>query len=344
MAWLRAEIPHDHPSAPILGEERMGAAVAVSPEHLLTAHYLVLGATVAEVVGLDGRSRPVARVSLDHDSGLALLTVPGAGLEPAPLATGEGLKPGDPVFLLTGTGDKERRGASGHVTFVGPFEAFWEYMIDDAIMTTIVNPGLAGGPLLDLRGRVAGVVSLGLAAVGRYSLAIPVRHFLDQRERLEAGQPVPEAERHAWVGFYPQAKDDGIAISGVVPGGPAHAAGLERGDLLLSVDGHAVADLRQLYRALWRKHPREVVGMQVLRDESIHVVEVVAGDRYEFFKRKGLGTALQCWPCWSAPSRLCAALLWSRRRSRRRHLTSCGERRVAVVTSPRGRRTPGRRE
>jgi S1-C subfamily serine protease len=284
VAFLRASIPAQHPSAPVLGEERLGACVAVTAEHLLTAHYLVLGASSVEVVGLDGRPRPVTRISLDHDSGLALLAVEGAGFEPAALSGEEELQPGDPVFMITCTGDKERRGASGHVSFVGPFETFWEYMLDRAVMTTIVNPGLAGGPLLDGRGRVAGIVSLGLAAVGRYSLAIPTALFRECRARLESGEPSPESERHAWIGFYPQANEDGIAISGVVPGGPADSAGLQRGDLLVSVDGHAVRDLRHLYRALWRKGPGQIVGMQVLREESIHVVEVVAGDRYEFYK------------------------------------------------------------
>jgi serine protease Do len=267
----------------------MGAGIAVTPEQLLTVNYLVLGASETETVGLDGRTRPVSRISLDHDSGLALLTVEGAGFEPARLAEAVPPRPGDPVFMLTCTGDPERRdkgrpGASGHVVFVGPFEAFWEYMLDQAIMTTIVNPGLAGGPLLDQEGRVVGVVSLGLAAVGRYSLAIPTRLFLERRSRLESGHPVPGPERHAWVGFYPQASDGGIAISGVVPGGPAESAGLQRGDLLVSVDGHAVQNLRQLYRTLWRKHPGDTVGMQVLREQSIHVIEVVAGDRYDFYK------------------------------------------------------------
>jgi S1-C subfamily serine protease len=284
VAFLRAEVPAEHPSASILGEERMGASVAVTPEHLLTANYLVLGASRVEVVGLDGRTRPVARISLDHDSGLALLAVEGAGFEPARLSGEEELQPGDPVFMITCTGDRERRGATGHVSFVGPFEAFWEYMLDRAVMTTIINPGLAGGPLLDARGRLAGIVSLGLAAVGRNSLAIPTALFHARRARLESGEPPPVAERHAWVGFYPQASDDGLALSGVVPGGPADSAGLQRGDLLVSVDGHAVQDLRPLYRALWRKGPGEVVGMQVLRGKAIHVIEVVAGDRYEFYK------------------------------------------------------------
>ena len=284
VTFLRATIPAAHPSAPILGEERAGAAVAIATDRVLTAHYLVIGASSAEVTGIDGKTRAVTRATLDHDSGLALLTVEGADFEPARISPEEELRPGEPVFLLTCTGDKERRGASGHVSFVGPFEAFWEYMLDRAVMTTIVNPGLAGGPLLDQRGRVTGIVSLGLAAVGRYCLTIPVRLFLERRERLESGRPLPEAERRAWIGFYPQANDDGLAISGVVPGGPAETAGLQRGDLLVSVDGHAVQGLRPLYRALWRKRPGDVVGMQVLREEKIQVVEVVAGDRDEFFK------------------------------------------------------------
>jgi S1-C subfamily serine protease len=284
VVFLRATVPPEHPSAPILGEERMGAGVAVTPDHVLTAHYLVLGASNAEVVGLDGRERGVDRASVDHESGLALLTIEGAGFEPARLRGEEEVAPGDPVFLLTCTGEKERRGASGHVSFVGPFEAFWEYMLDRAVMTTMVNPGLAGGPILDGGGRVAGIVSLGLAAVGRYSLAIPTTLFHERRGVLESGQPASAAERRAWIGFYPQAHDDAVAISGVVPGGPADSAGLQRGDLLVSLDGHAVRNLRQLYRALWRKAPGEVVGMQVLREERIHVIEIVAGDRYEFYK------------------------------------------------------------
>ncbi len=261
----------------------MGGGVAITPGTILTAHYLVMGASALDVVGFDGKPRGVERVALDHESGLALLTLTRADLEPTRLADEE-MRPGDPAFMLTCTSDKERRGASGHVSFVGPFEAFWEYMLDRAIMTTIVNPGLAGGPLLDEHGRTTGIVSLGLAAVGRYSLAIPTTLFFARRALLESGEPMPAAERHAWIGFYPQVTDDAVAVSGIVTGGPAEGAGLQRGDLLVSVDGQPVRTLRQLYRTLWAKAPGEKVDMQVLREESIHVIEIVAGDRYDFYK------------------------------------------------------------
>jgi len=200
--YLHAEVPSRHPSASILGEERMGAGIAVGPDRVLTAHYLVLGASQVEVTALDGRANPTSRIALDHESGLALLTVERAELHPAVLSPVPA-RPGMPVFLLTCTGEQERRGAVGHVTTVGEFEAFWEYMLDDAIMTSAVNPGLAGGPLLDGHARVVGVVSLGLAAVARYTLAIPIELFTKRRALLESNEPMSSEERRAWIGFYP---------------------------------------------------------------------------------------------------------------------------------------------
>jgi S1-C subfamily serine protease len=271
---LHAEIPEDHPSAAILGGERYGAGVAISEHEVLTAHYLVLGSSRTSVSGLDGVARQAAQVRVDHETGLALLTLEGTPLAPARLASAAAVRPGLPVFLITSAGEGERKGATGHVSEVGPFEAFWEYMLDHAIMTTAINPGLAGGPLFEPTGGVIGVISLGLSAVARYSLAIPVDLYLAR----------PDYPRRAWLGFYPQNHEGGIMISGVVPGGPAERAGLQRGDLVLSVDGSQVSTLRELYEQIWRKGPDLPLTVQVLRDSSLSVFEVISGDRYEFYK------------------------------------------------------------
>jgi S1-C subfamily serine protease len=260
----------------------MGVGVVVGAGRVLTAHYLVLGASQVDVMALDGRTHPASGIALDHESGLALLTLDRSDVEPTPISE-DGVRAGTPVFLLSCTGEQERCGATGHVSSVEPFEAFWEYMLDDAIMTTALNPGLAGGPLLDGRGHLVGIVSLGLAAVGRYSLAIPIEEFSRRRALLESGEPMPAEERHAWAGFYVQAHGETVILTGLVAGGPADEAGLERGDVVLSVDGDPVTNLRELYSALWRKGPGQAVGMQILREESIRVIEVVAGDRYEFY-------------------------------------------------------------
>lgn len=261
----------------------MGAGVVVDPGRILTAHYLVLGATQVDVTTLDGRVNPTTAIAVDHETGLALLTLDRSDLRPTRLSESE-LRPGTPIFLLSCTGEQERCGATGHVSSVEPFEAFWEYMLDDAIMTTAINPGLAGGPLLDGDARLLGIVSLGLVDVGRYSLAIPARLFAHRRGLLESGEPMPMEQRRAWLGFYVQAPEETVTLTGLVPAGPADLAGLKRSDVVLSVDGDPVATLRELYNAVWRKAPGEAVSMQVLRDESIHVIEIVAGDRYEFYE------------------------------------------------------------
>jgi S1-C subfamily serine protease len=281
MVSLHSRVPHAHPSAAILGDERLGAGVAVGPQQVLTAHYLVLGAKQIEVKALDGKPRPVARTTVDHETGLGLLVLEGPPLFAARPRGPAPIRPGLPVFLLTLTTDGERKGATGHVSSVGPFEAFWEYMLDAAIMTTAINPGLAGAPLFDKDGALIGLVTLSLAAVGRYSLAIPMDLFWSKQEALLEGTV---RSRRAWAGIYPQGYDGGVVLTGVVPGGPADKAGLTRGDLILSLEGEPVSNLRELYQVLWRKTTGETLSLQVLRDGAIRVVEVVAGDRDAFYR------------------------------------------------------------
>ena len=280
VVFLRTEVPAAHPSAAMLGTERLGTGVAVGEDRVLTAHYLVLGAGSVTVTGFDGRPRTVRRILIDHESGLAVLVLDGPHLPPA--RTSEDPRPGLPVFLMSCTPEQERKGTTGHVTRIGPFEAFWEYMLDRAIITTAINPGLAGAPLFDPSGALLGLVSLGMTTVGSYSLAIPIDLYLERREAMDEGTSGRRAR--AWIGFYPQGFDGGVVISGVVANGPAEQAGLRTGDLVLSVDGERVTTLRELYGAIWKKGPGEGLRLQVLRDAALGVVEITAGDRDAFYR------------------------------------------------------------
>jgi len=126
VVFLRAEVPPS--TVGVDPRESAWGRGRGHTEHVLTAHYLVLGASTAEVVGLDGRPRPSPGLAR-HESGLALLTVEGAGYEPARLAEDDEVRVGDPVFLLTCTGDRERRGANG-TSPSWDVRGVLEYMLD----------------------------------------------------------------------------------------------------------------------------------------------------------------------------------------------------------------------
>jgi S1-C subfamily serine protease len=109
-----------------------------------------------------------------------------------------------------------------------PFDANWEYTLERAIFTSAMNPGLGGGPLIDRRGRVAGVVSLNLNEIGRFSLAIPIAHYRDHRdELLRYGRRTTRPSR-AWLGLYCYLLRGHVVVAGLLPGGPAEAAGSRR--------------------------------------------------------------------------------------------------------------------
>ena len=147
IAHVSARVAASHPSARILGTERMGSAVVVDPGGLLlTVNYVVMGARRVRVTMTDGRRLEAKVAAQDFESGLALLRVPAAGLPAARLASSDEIALGASVFVLASTGPTDRRVAGGIVTDLGEFEAYWEYMLDRGIVSSASNPGFGGGP------------------------------------------------------------------------------------------------------------------------------------------------------------------------------------------------------
>jgi S1-C subfamily serine protease len=292
-AHLVARVPATHPSARILGTERMGSAVVVDPGGLiLTVNYVVMGARRIRVTLTTGRRLDARLVAQDFESGLAVLRVASAGLTAATLGSSEQVRLGTPVFAIGAQGPTERRVASGLVTDLGEFDAYWEYLLDRGIVSSAANPGFGGGPLFDLSGAVVGVVSLNLEGIGRESLAIPVEHFTRHRRELLAHGRVTSRPPRAWIGVFPHPVEEGLVVAGLVPGGPGEAAGLREGDVIVRVDQEEVSSRRTLYAALWRHGPGERVVLDVMREDRVQRLEVLAQDRSEFYgpERRGPGT------------------------------------------------------
>jgi S1-C subfamily serine protease len=286
VAHIHAEVPAAHPSTRTLGDERMGTGTVIDPDGLiLTVNYVVMGARTIEVTFGRGRMQRAELVAQDFDVGLALLKVKRQGLPAAPMISSESLDRGMPVFALASMGPRERRVSGGLVTYLGEFEAYWEYMLERGIVASAGNPGFGGGPLFTLGGRMVGVVNLNLSEIARNSLTIPIENFQRNRQELLRYGRVVSRPQRAWLGVFAQPLEEGVVVAGVVPNGPGARSGVEEGDVIVALDSQEVPTRKDLYLSLWRHGPGEKIALEVLRDNELRVVNVTGGDRAEFYRQ-----------------------------------------------------------
>jgi S1-C subfamily serine protease len=283
---IHTEVPSAHPSTRILGDERMGTGTIVDPTGLiLTVNYVVMGGETIQVTLGRGRALRAEIVAQDFEVGLALLRVKRQGLPAVPIASSETVAPGAPVFALGSTGPRERRVAGGLVTYLGEFEAYWEYLLDRGIVSSAANPGFGGGPLFTLSGQMIGVVSLNLNEIARCSLAIPSECYRqNQEEFMRFGRVVSRPQR-AWLGVFAHVLEEGVVVAGLVPNGPGARSGIQEGDLIVSLDAQEVPTRKDLYLSLWRHTPGEKMTLEVMRDNEVRRLSIVAGDRADFYKQ-----------------------------------------------------------
>ena len=281
---LDCRVSSSHPSAVILGTERSGSGVVVDSDgYVVTVGYVVMGASEITVVSCEGHRYEARIVHLDHESGLATVYAEGLRAPVADLLPSDSLKQGDPVVLLASNGEEAIRGATGFVADLEPFDAHWEYMLSRAIKSTAMNPGLGGGALFSMDGKVRGVVSLNLNLIGVCSLSIPFETFLRDSELFLGRSSDRNRSQRPWLGLFPQALEKGILVAGVVPGGPAEESGIESGDIVLSINGEEVESRREFYEKLWQGHAGDNVTLLVDREKKLETVCVSSQSRAEFY-------------------------------------------------------------
>ncbi|RPJ82487.1 MAG: Do family serine endopeptidase, partial [Acidobacteria bacterium] len=164
---------------------------------------------------------------------------------------------------------------------------------DDFIQTdAAINPGNSGGALVSPDGRLVGIntaiLSRSAGNVG-IGFAVPVnmaRNVMDQivkQGKVVRGfmgvniQDLTPAIRSA----FRLSQDQGALISGVEEGGPADSAGLERGDVVLSLNGQPVQDSRDLRFKIASLRPGSTARLQVLREGQRREINVQLGERPE---------------------------------------------------------------
>jgi S1-C subfamily serine protease len=280
---IRSEIPEQHPSAEILGTERMGTGTVVSPSGLvLTAHYLLIGTDTVEVTLVDGGTLVGEVAGIDYASGLGVVKLKDGPAPRVAIRSIDEVQPGEEAFLVASVADG-RRVDAGAISSIDAFEAFWEYVLDRAITVTVQNPGLGGGPLFDAHGSMVGVVALSLAEVGKFTLAVPASLSETVLDGVARQGHYSAATPRAWIGITCYTLRDHVVLAGIVPDGPGEQAGLKSGDVVLAIDGEEVHDRRALYERIWRHASGDVIRLKVFRSSTMRDVDVVAGNIEQFF-------------------------------------------------------------
>ena len=276
-------------AANIVRQHAIGAGVLVDPDgYIMTNAHVVEGArrirvtlsrpatTGAEAFAA-GRTQVVDAqlVGSDRQLDLALLRIEGTNLPALRFNLDRPPQPGELVFAIgspVGLSNSVTMGVISSASRQPDPDNPMVYLQTDAP----INPGNSGGPLVDMTGAVVGlntfVVNGGAGAEG-LGFAIPARivdfvyQSLRRHGRVDhveigvAAQTITPAMARGLA----LAQDWGVVIADVVPQGPADAAGIRPGDIIMAVDGQPMLGLHDYTASLYLHRPGQVMQLVTLR-------------------------------------------------------------------------------
>ena len=240
-----------------------GSAVAIEPVgHLVTSAHVVAGTERGTATFVDGAELEFSVVGRDPLSDLAVVRATGGNPRPAPLGDAARLKVGQLVVAIGNPLGFAGTVTAGVVSALGRSLATRDgrssRLVENVIQTdAALNPGNSGGALADSRGRVVGI-NTAVAGIG-LGLAVPIdaatRHILESlivngRVRraflgiVGGTRPLPEAVATRL------GRSRGLEVVQLLEPGPASAAGVRVGDIVLELDGRPIEGVGDLQRLL----------------------------------------------------------------------------------------------
>jgi S1-C subfamily serine protease len=254
-----------------------GSAVVITPDGFLltSAHVVAGGNGGGRASFVDGRELGFELVGADPHSDLAVLRAEADDLSPADLGDAERLRVGQLVVAIGNPNGFAGSVTAGVVSALGrslPTQS--GRIVDNVIQTdAALNPGNSGGALADGSGRVVGI-NTAVAGVG-LGLAVPV----NAATRQIVGALMTEGRfRRAHLGIAGGSRplpprlvrklgrSSGVEVVQVIEGSPAAAAGLRPEDLIVELDGAAVADVGDIQRLMVVEKIGAPVPVRVLRE------------------------------------------------------------------------------
>jgi S1-C subfamily serine protease len=238
----------------------------------------------------DGRSVPATIVGRDPATDLAVVRLEANSLPVAELGDSDSLRVGQLVIAIGNPLGFQSTVATGVISALGrSLRSQSGRLIENVIQTDVpLNPGNSGGPLVDSRGRVIGLNTAMIFMAQGISFAVPVN-----TAKWVVGELLTQGKvRRAYLGLAGQVRpinrrlqrlldtegSTAIEAVSIEKGGPAHRAGLLRGDLIYALNGDKVANVDDIHRSLAEHPPGSKINLSILRKRDLKVLQIVTGE------------------------------------------------------------------
>jgi Do/DeqQ family serine protease len=278
-------------------EASLGSGVIVRDDGVIvTNNHVIEGGQQLRVVLADRREFPAHVLLADAKADLAVLKIDVSGdkLPVLPIEDRNDTQVGDLVLAIGdpfGVGQTVTNGIVSGIarTDVGQSD-FGVYIQTDAA----INPGNSGGPLVDVNGNLIGLNTFILSRSGSSSgvgFAIPAALV---RRVVESAVGGKHTLQRPWLGVRATAvtadsakalgldRPQGVLVADVYPGGSAAHAGIETGDLILSIDGQPVSDQASLNYLVATHRPGDTVPVGLRQHGAARTVSVRVEPAPEF--------------------------------------------------------------
>ena len=289
---IRSSVPVSARTARSLGTEREGSGIVIDTKgHILTIGYLILEAESIEILGPDGKPVPADFVGYDHKTGFGLVQTKGSfNVSPMKLGQSSAVNEGDPILVASHGGSESVQGA--RVVSRQDFAGYWEYLLEDALFVAPPHSNFGGAALIGRDGQLLGIGSIFTQVAVPGFGTVPCNMFvpIDRlkpilTDLISAGRT--HGPGQPWLGLHADEAHGRVFVIRVTSGGPADRAGLQPGDIILTVNLNAVNGLADFYRKVWALGTAGVdVPLGILQGTRMRDIKVHSADRYKAYSLK----------------------------------------------------------
>ena len=269
--------------------------------NILTNYHVVAGAEQISVT-INGKSYDATLVGTDASSDLAVVhaELDGNPVTPIEIGDSDALVVGDWVMTIGSPFGLDQSVSAGIVSSLARNQLM-EDSTGNTLYTNLIqtdasiNPGNSGGAMVNSEGQLVGIPTLfssdtqSFAGIG---FAIPSNYAIDIANKIIAGEPVT----HAYIGLsmqtvnaqnaqqYHLSVNQGAYVAEVAENGPAAAAGIQEGDIIINLAGEEITSADGMILAVRSHKIGETVPITFMRGEEEMTAEVTFGDDAELQK------------------------------------------------------------